>query len=103
MRYRQLGSSDLRIPAVSLGSWKTYGGGGISDEQARARIDAAFECGVNFIDTANVYSDGAFESFLGEALSKRPRGSSRLKPKSSRCAGRTASLRSSGRRSLKAF
>ena len=74
MRYRRLGSSDLNISAVSLGSWKTYGGA-ISDEQARECIDTAFACGINFIDTANVYSGGASESFLGEVLSKRPRDS----------------------------
>jgi aryl-alcohol dehydrogenase-like predicted oxidoreductase len=75
VRYRRLGLSDLHVSAVSLGSWKTYGGGGISDEQARECLDAAFACGVNFIDTANVYSNGASESFLGEALKKRPRES----------------------------
>jgi aryl-alcohol dehydrogenase-like predicted oxidoreductase len=75
MRYRRLGTSDLDIAAVSLGSWKTYGGGGLSDEQAEACIDTAFACGINFIDTANVYSGGASESFLGKVLSKRPRGS----------------------------
>ena len=64
----------LHISAISLGSWKTYGGA-ISDEQARACIDTAFACGINFIDTANVYSGGASESFLGEVLSKRPRDS----------------------------
>ena len=63
------------MSAVSLGSWKTYGGGGISDEQARECIETAFVCGINFIDTANVYSNGASESFLGEVLSKRPRDS----------------------------
>ena len=60
MRYRRLGSSDLNISAVSLGSWKTYGGA-ISDEQARECIDTAFACGINFIDTANVYSGGGTE------------------------------------------
>ena len=75
MRYRRVGSSDLDVSAISLGSWKTYGGGGISDEQARACLDTAFACGINFIDTANVYSNGASEAFLGEVLSKRPRDS----------------------------
>jgi aryl-alcohol dehydrogenase-like predicted oxidoreductase len=49
----------LRVSTVGLGSWKTYGGGGISEEQARECIETAFACGVNFIDTANVYSNGA--------------------------------------------
>ena len=42
VRYRQLGSSDLNISAVSLGTWKTYGGGGLTDREAEACIDAAF-------------------------------------------------------------
>jgi aryl-alcohol dehydrogenase-like predicted oxidoreductase len=74
VRYRQLGSSDLNISTVSLGTWKTYGGG-IPRAEADACIDAAFACGINFIDTANVYSGGASESFLGEVLPKRPRDS----------------------------
>jgi 1-deoxyxylulose-5-phosphate synthase len=72
MRYRQLGSSDLRVSAISLGSWLTYGGG-VPPEMARACVDTAFDSGVNFIDTANVYSLGGAETFLGEALASRPR------------------------------
>jgi len=75
MRYRQLGSSDLRVSAIGLGTWKTYGGGGVPDDRARECIDTAFDCGINFIDTANVYSAGASESFLGGLLPSRPRES----------------------------
>src|SRR5947208_3325745 len=75
VRYRQLGSSELNISAVSLGTWKTYGGGGLTDREAEACIDAAFACGINFIDRANVYSGGASERFLGDVLPKRPRDS----------------------------
>ncbi len=75
MRYRQLGSSDLRVSAIGLGTWKTYGGGGVPDDRARECIDTAFACGINFVDTANVYSAGASESFLGEVLPSRPRDS----------------------------
>ena len=74
MRYRQLGSSDLQVSEISLGSWLTYGGG-VGDDDARACVDAAFEAGVNFIDTANVYALGAAESFLGDVLKDRPRDS----------------------------
>jgi aryl-alcohol dehydrogenase-like predicted oxidoreductase len=74
MRYRQLGDSDLRVSEISLGSWLTYGGG-VADDQARACVDAAFDAGINFIDTANVYSLGAAEEFLGDVLSSRPRDS----------------------------
>jgi aryl-alcohol dehydrogenase-like predicted oxidoreductase len=74
MRYRQLGRSDLRVSEVSLGSWLTYGGG-VSREQAEACVHRAFDAGINFIDTANVYSGGAAETFLGEVLTGRPRES----------------------------
>jgi 1-deoxyxylulose-5-phosphate synthase len=74
MRYRRLGSSDLEISEISLGSWLTYGGG-VAREQAEACVAKAFELGINFIDTANVYARGAAESFLGEVLAGRPRDS----------------------------
>ena len=74
MRYRRLGSSDLEISEISLGSWLTYGGG-VHREQAEACVAKAFEVGINFIDTANVYARGAAESFLGEVLAGRPRDS----------------------------
>jgi aryl-alcohol dehydrogenase-like predicted oxidoreductase len=74
VRYRQLGSSDLDISEISLGSWLTFGGG-ISNAQAEACVAKAFELGINFIDTANVYSSGGAEEFLGEVLAERPRDS----------------------------
>ena len=74
MRYRRLGSSDLRVSEIALGSWLTYGLG-VDDSAARACVDKAFEVGINFIDTSNVYGRGAAESFLGDVLSSRPRDS----------------------------
>jgi aryl-alcohol dehydrogenase-like predicted oxidoreductase len=74
MRLRQLGDSDLHVSEISLGSWLTYGGG-VADDQARACVDAAFDAGINFIDTANVYAVGGAESFLGDVLESRPRDS----------------------------
>jgi aryl-alcohol dehydrogenase-like predicted oxidoreductase len=74
VRYRRLGSSDLDISEISLGSWLTFGGG-ISNAQAKACVTKAFEVGINFIDTANVYSQGGAEEFLGEVLAERPRDS----------------------------
>ena len=58
----------------SLGSWLTYGVG-VEADKARACVDRAFDLGVNFIDTANVYGRGAAETVLGETLSGRPRDS----------------------------
>jgi aryl-alcohol dehydrogenase-like predicted oxidoreductase len=74
MRFRKLGSSDLEVSEISLGSWLTYSGG-VAFDQTRACTDAAFEAGINFFDTANVYGRGAAESAWGEILSKRPRES----------------------------
>ena len=70
MRYRQLGSSDLVVSEISLGSWLTYGGG-VERAQAEACVAKAFEVGINFIDTANVYSGGESETMTGKALAGR--------------------------------
>ncbi|HLX19007.1 MAG TPA: aldo/keto reductase family protein [Gaiellaceae bacterium] len=72
MRYRQLGSSDLQVSEISLGSWLTYGGA-VESAQAEACVEKAFEVGVNFIDTANVYAGGGAEEFLGQVLASRQR------------------------------
>src|SRR5437773_11772056 len=74
MRYRRLGSSDLDVSEISLGSWLTYGGG-VSTTQAEACVAKAFDVGINFFDTANVYARGGAEEFLGQVLSGRPRDS----------------------------
>ena len=68
MRYRQLGDSDLQVSEVSLGSWLTYSGG-VGREQAEACTRAAFDAGITFFDTANVYGRGASEEAWGEILS----------------------------------
>jgi aryl-alcohol dehydrogenase-like predicted oxidoreductase len=74
VKLRKLGSSPLEVSEISLGSWLTYSGG-VSREQAAACVEAAFEEGINFIDTANVYGRGAAESLLGEVLAGRERSS----------------------------
>ena len=74
MQYRKLGSSDLEVSEISLGAWLTYAGG-IEFEQTRACTEAAFDAGINFFDTANVYGRGAAETAWGEILSKHPRES----------------------------
>jgi aryl-alcohol dehydrogenase-like predicted oxidoreductase len=74
MRYRRLGSSDLQVSEISLGSWLTFGVG-VERERAAAVVDSAFGLGINFIDTANIYGRGAAESFLGEVLKGRARDS----------------------------
>jgi aryl-alcohol dehydrogenase-like predicted oxidoreductase len=72
MQYRRLGQSDLVVSEIALGSWLTYGGG-VPRDRAEACVRRAFDEGINFIDTANVYALGAAESFLGEVLRGIPR------------------------------
>ncbi len=78
MEYRQLGSSGLRVPALSFGA-ATFGGAGPlfgawgrSDEtEARRLVDICLDAGVTLFDTADVYSNGASESVLGAAIKGR--------------------------------
>src|SRR6478672_7750694 len=74
MKYRKLGDSDLEVSEISLGSWLTYGVG-VEADKARACLEEAFNQGINFIDTANIYGRGAAETFLGDALQGRARDS----------------------------
>ena len=72
MRYRKLGSSDLVVSEISLGTWLSYGEG-----EARARhlacVRRALDLGVTLFDTANVYGWGEAERLLAEALKDVPR------------------------------
>jgi aryl-alcohol dehydrogenase-like predicted oxidoreductase len=72
MRYRKLGAWGVNVSEIGLGSWLTYGGS-VEDEKATACIHRAFELGVNFFDTANVYRRGAAEEVTGRALKAFPR------------------------------
>jgi 1-deoxyxylulose-5-phosphate synthase len=72
MRYRRLGSSDLMVSEVTLGTWLSYGEG---DVRARhiACVRRALDLGINLIDTANVYGWGESERLIAEALFGVPR------------------------------
>jgi aryl-alcohol dehydrogenase-like predicted oxidoreductase len=73
MRYRLLGKSGLRVSELCLGTM-TFGedwGWGSSQDESRQIFDAFFEAGGNFIDTANVYTNGTSESLLGTFLQGR--------------------------------
>jgi 1-deoxyxylulose-5-phosphate synthase len=72
VRYRRLGDSELSVSEICLGTWTTFGGS-LADEDAMALVDAAFDAGINFFDTANTYSEGRSEEVLGRALAARPR------------------------------
>src|ERR1700712_3062650 len=74
MRFRTLGDSDIQVSTISLGSWLTYSGGGARDA-AEACTKAAFEAGITFFDTANIYGTGASETAWGEILKDYSRDS----------------------------
>ena len=74
MQYRRLGNTGLKVSEISLGSWLTYGGY-VEEQNAVSSIDTAYELGVNFFDTANVYIRGEAEKVVGKALRKYPRSS----------------------------
>ncbi|OWO96052.1 aldo/keto reductase [Rhizobium esperanzae] len=78
MEYRNLGASGLRVPVLSFGAG-TFGGSGplfgawgnTDAEEARRLVDICLEAGVNLFDTADVYSAGASEEVLGQAIRGR--------------------------------
>jgi aryl-alcohol dehydrogenase-like predicted oxidoreductase len=78
MEYRRLGASGLKVPALSFGAG-TFGGSGplfgawgsTDAGEARRLVDICLEAGVNLFDTADVYSNGASEQVLGEAIKGR--------------------------------
>ena len=72
MDYRTLGHSGLKLSTVGLGSWLTYGNT-VERETARKCVLRAWELGINFIDTANVYARGAAEEVLGPILKELTR------------------------------
>jgi aryl-alcohol dehydrogenase-like predicted oxidoreductase len=74
VEYRRLGSSGVKVSEIGLGSWLTYGVG-VEAEVGKACVARAYELGVNFFDTADVYGRGAAEEVLGEALAGFERAS----------------------------
>jgi aryl-alcohol dehydrogenase-like predicted oxidoreductase len=74
MKYRRLGKAGIKLSEIGLGGWLTFGH--VSNERTgKNLIDTAFNCGVNFFDTANVYATGACETMWGQLLSDYTRSS----------------------------
>jgi aryl-alcohol dehydrogenase-like predicted oxidoreductase len=77
MRYRQLGRSGLRVSELTLGTMGFGGSGRFADvgdigvTDAQRQLDLCLDAGINLVDTADAYSDGASEEVLGEALKGR--------------------------------
>jgi voltage-dependent potassium channel beta subunit len=74
MRYCKLGRWGVRVSEVGLGSWLTFGGS-VDESTAVACLQRAYDQGVNFFDTANVYGRGAAEEIVGKAVASWPRES----------------------------
>lgn len=74
MHYRRLGTSDLEVSEIALGSWITFAGG-VGLDATRACTEAALDEGVTFFDTANMYGKGEAERSWGQILSEHPRDS----------------------------
>lgn len=72
MQSRHVGNSGLRVSEIGLGSWLTIGSR-IDPAEAQRLIDVAFDHGIDFFDTADVYAQGAAEEALGRALRTFPR------------------------------
>lgn len=74
MKYRRLGRTGLKVSEISLGSWLTYGKS-VEDDIATKTIHKAYELGINFFDSANVYERGEGERVMANALKEFPRES----------------------------
>jgi aryl-alcohol dehydrogenase-like predicted oxidoreductase len=72
MNYRRLGRTGLKVSEIGLGTWWSYGKKVEQEESVRC-IRRAFDLGINFFDTADVYSEGKAEQILGEAIRSLPR------------------------------
>ncbi|MFB9862194.1 aldo/keto reductase [Rufibacter immobilis] len=73
MNYRTLGKTGFKVSEISLGTWQVGGRWGepFKEENAETIINAAIDAGVNFIDTADVYSDGLSEAAVAKVVKKR--------------------------------
>jgi aryl-alcohol dehydrogenase-like predicted oxidoreductase len=73
LRYRELGTTGMRVSEISLGTW-AFGSewGTVSEEDAYASLERAIDLGVNFLDTADVYGHGRSERLIGRLLRERP-------------------------------
>jgi len=75
MKYRRLGSTDLNVSVIGLGTWQFGGEWGIDYTQPEVDqiLDQAHDLGINLIDTAECYGDHLSEQFIGNYISRRNR------------------------------
>ncbi|MBC7869351.1 MAG: aldo/keto reductase, partial [Chitinophagaceae bacterium] len=68
MEYRRLGNAGVKVSAISLGAWLTYGSSRIEFDGAVACLRKAIESGINFIDVADMYAYGEAEKVVGQVI-----------------------------------
>lgn len=73
MEYRRLGNAGMKVSALSLGGWLTYGGSVRDEDTIENIITRAYEAGINFFDIADIYENGEAERQMGRVLKRFPR------------------------------
>lgn len=73
MEYRRLGDAGMKVSKVAIGGWINFEEGKLAVDQTRAVIERAYELGVNFFDTADIYGRGSSERIMGEILGQYER------------------------------
>jgi voltage-dependent potassium channel beta subunit len=73
MEYRRLGDAGMKISVVAIGGWINFEQGKLAEDETRAVMERAYELGVNFFDSADVYGRGSSERVMGEVLSQYER------------------------------
>jgi voltage-dependent potassium channel beta subunit len=68
MQYRRLGRSGMKVSAISIGAWLTYGSSRMEEDGAAACLRTAIEAGINFIDVADIYARGEAEKVVGRVV-----------------------------------
>jgi voltage-dependent potassium channel beta subunit len=68
MEYRRLGNAGVKVSAISLGAWLTYGSSRVEFDGAAACLRTAIENGINFIDVADIYANGEAEKVVGQVV-----------------------------------
>src|SRR6059058_4493093 len=72
MNYRTLGRTGWKVSEISFGAWAIGGAwGDVNDSESMAALHSAIDCGVNFIDTADVYGDGRSERLIAQLKRER--------------------------------
>lgn len=73
MEYRRLGITGMKVSAISIGAWLTYGSDSVEFQTAEACLNTAIDNGINFIDCADIYAKGKAEETVGRAIAGKDR------------------------------